>query len=64
MDNNQIVIYQTEDGLTKINVKVENETVWNDVKNGKYNGFSIEGYFDLEEPKDEIEELIDELLSE
>lgn len=28
MDNNQIVIYQTEDGLTKINVKVENETVW------------------------------------
>lgn len=23
-----IIIYQTEDGLTKINVKVENETVW------------------------------------
>lgn len=26
--NNNIVIYQTEDGLTKIDVKIENETVW------------------------------------
>ena len=23
-----IIIYQTEDGLTKINVKLDNETVW------------------------------------
>ena len=28
MDKNEIIIYQTEDGLTKINVKIENETVW------------------------------------
>ena len=28
MDNNQIIMYQTEDGLTKIDVKIENETVW------------------------------------
>ena len=27
-NNGNIIIYQTEDGLTKINVKVENETVW------------------------------------
>ena len=26
--NGNIIIYQTEDGLTKIDVKVENETVW------------------------------------
>ena len=26
--NGDIVIYQTEDGLTKIDVKIENETVW------------------------------------
>ena len=26
--NGDIIIYQTEDGLTKINVKIENETVW------------------------------------
>ena len=28
MGNNQIIMYQTEDGLTKIDVKVENDTVW------------------------------------
>ena len=26
--NNQIVIYQTEDGLTKIEVNFDSETVW------------------------------------
>ena len=26
--NGDIIIYQTEDGLTKINVKIENDTVW------------------------------------
>ena len=26
--NGDIIIYQTEDGVTKINVKIENETVW------------------------------------
>ena len=26
--NGEIIIYQTENGLTKINVKIENETVW------------------------------------
>ena len=28
INNGNIIIYQAEDGLTKINVKVENETVW------------------------------------
>lgn len=28
MDNNQIIMYQTEDGLTKIEVTIENDTVW------------------------------------
>ena len=27
-NSGNIIIYQTEDGLTKIDVKVENETVW------------------------------------
>jgi len=26
--NTEIVIYQSEDGLTKIDVKIENDTVW------------------------------------
>ena len=28
MKNNQIIIYNTEDGETKIKVEVENDTVW------------------------------------
>jgi len=28
VDNSQIIIYQTENGQTKIDVKLENETVW------------------------------------
>jgi len=28
MDNNQIIIYQTDDDQTQIDVRLENETVW------------------------------------
>ena len=27
-DNNQIIIYQTEDGQTRVDVRMENDTVW------------------------------------
>lgn len=27
-ENNNIVIYQADDGMTKIDVKIEDETVW------------------------------------
>ena len=27
-ENNQIIIYQTEDGQTQVDVRLENETVW------------------------------------
>ena len=27
-ENNNIVIYQTDDGMTKIDVKIEDETLW------------------------------------
>ena len=27
-NNNNIVIYQADDGMTKIDVKIEDETVW------------------------------------
>lgn len=28
MDENKIIIYKTEDGVTKIDVRLEDETVW------------------------------------
>jgi hypothetical protein len=46
---------------------VLNDEVWEKVKEGTFQGFSVELFSDLEiinEPKDEIEELIEELLSE
>lgn len=45
--------------------KVENEDLWDEIKNGKeLNGFSLQGYFDLIEGKltDEIDDLINEIL--
>jgi hypothetical protein len=42
--------------------KVTNDEVWNKIKSGDLNGFSVEGFFDVTEPKDEIEDLVDELL--
>ena len=38
MDNHgEIIIYQTEDGLTKINVNMQDETVWLDRKSTRLN---------------------------
>lgn len=63
---NPIGFEHIENGSWFTAYKVENEDVWNDVKSGKFNGFSVEGFFELEEPKqtNELEDLIDELLSE
>jgi hypothetical protein len=32
MEENKIIIYQTEDGQTQIDVRLENETVWLNVE--------------------------------
>lgn len=49
--------------------KVNNDEVWESVKNGEFNGFSVEGTFELEpavfhkqEPEGGFDDLIDELL--
>lgn len=46
--------------------KVENEDVWEAIKQGQFNGFSVEGFFDLEEPKekDEFDQFLEDLLNE
>ena len=38
MENNQIVIYQTEDGQTRIDVRMENETGWRTRAGGNSQG--------------------------
>lgn len=52
-----------EDGSWFCAYKIENEDVWAKVKSGDYNGFSIEGTFNLETPDvDELDELVKSLL--
>lgn len=50
--------------------KITNDEVWNSVKNGEFNGFSVEGNFELEpaqfekqEKVGEFDELVDSLLN-
>ena len=44
--------------------KVNNESVWKDIKDGKYTGPSIEGYLKLNEVKELTETELNELLDE
>ena len=48
-----------------ISMKVNNDEVWNDVKEGKVKGFSIEGYFadkfEMSAEEDEATEVVNEL---
>lgn len=41
--------------------KVENQDVWNKIKNKEFNGFSIEGQLNIE--KDEFEEFINKIIN-
>lgn len=49
-----------EDGSLFAEFKVENEEIWNQIKEGTFKGFSLAGFFDVEEVSDPEEE---ELLS-
>lgn len=59
------------EGAWAVAMRIENENVWNDIKAGKYLGFSIEGIFNENEGWDEqdlsvmkkINQLLDELES-
>lgn len=47
---------EISDGSLFARFKVLNEDVWNEIKEGKYNGFSLEGYFDVVEQDPEEQE--------
>jgi hypothetical protein len=44
-DKSRLYDFNLPKGTWMISMKVNNEQVWNDVKEGKVKGFSIEGYF-------------------
>lgn len=61
---NPIGFEDCADGSWFCAYKIENEDVWNEIKEGKFNGFSVEVFCDLERREPTIEELIEELLNE
>jgi hypothetical protein len=64
-DKSQLYGFNLPKGTWMISMKVDNDEVWQDVKDGKVKGFSIEGYFadklemSLEQQKKQ--EVIDQL---
>ena len=44
-DKSRLYGFNLPVGTWMISMKVNNDEVWNDVKEGKIKGFSIEGYF-------------------
>ena len=70
LDKSKLYGFNLPKGTWMISMKVDNDEVWNDVKEGKVKGFSIEGYFADKMPdsprqdmsKDEIINQLKELL--
>lgn len=49
------------DGTWYVGYKIEDEQIWNDVKSGKFMGFSLEGTFKLEPDQSEEDTIINEI---
>lgn len=46
-----------------VSLKIEDDQIWQDLKSGKYTGFSIECTVNLEQQADSLDELINNILS-
>lgn len=64
-DKSKLYGFELPKGTWMISMKVNNEEIWNDVKEGKVKGFSIEGYFadkfEMSAEEAEATEVINEL---
>jgi hypothetical protein len=52
------------DGTIYCSMKVNNDAIWNEIKAGKVNGISLEGFFDLEKEIDLTEQQIESIINE
>lgn len=61
---NPVGFEDISDGSWFVSYHIDNQAVWDDILAGKFNGFSVECFaeIDMMEEKDELEEFIDELL--
>ena len=56
MDKSKLYGLNAVEGAWVVTMKIDNDEVWKDVKNGKYLGFSIEGFFSDQLEKKEMSE--------
>ena len=49
-------------GSWYVSLKIEDNQIWQDLKDGKYNGFSIECMVDLKEQTESLDDLINNIL--
>lgn len=54
--------FDLPDGTIFCSMKINNETIWNEAKAGKFRGISLEGYFDLEKEIDLDEKQIESII--
>ena len=58
--------FDLPDGTIFCSMKINNDAIWNEVKSGKVNGISLEGFFDLEQEieltENEVEAIIKNIL--
>ena len=52
-----------KDGSWFVSYFVEDDSIWAKCKDGTWNGFSVEGYFDFVEPMSEDDKLLEDLKS-
>lgn len=59
---NPVGFEDVADGSWFCAYKVVNEGIWNEVKEGKFRGFSVEGLFEMQPQEETIDDLIEEML--
>jgi hypothetical protein len=54
--------FDLPDGTIFCSMKINNDAIWNEVKSGKVNGISLEGFFDLEQEIELTENEVDAII--
>jgi hypothetical protein len=54
--------FNLPDGTIFCSMKINNDAIWNEVKSGKVNGISLEGFFDLEQEIELTENEVDAII--
>lgn len=52
-----------KDGSWFVTYYVQNDQVWNEIKQGTWKGFSVEGFFDFVEPQSQEDEMLSQLMN-